>query len=59
MKKKQYVSPDAWVVHASDLEGIICTSMRMNLHVNPLNNINAEEEALEEEARSEEFLFRS
>ncbi len=55
MKKKQYVSPATRVVQAYDSEGVICNSIRLNIHVYQLDNMNADEEALEEE----EFYFKS
>lgn len=56
MKGKLYVSPDLKVLEAIEPEGLICSSMRFNVHVQELENMNVYED---EEGFEEEFYFKS
>ena len=53
--KKDYLVPRA-VVTEVDLEGLICNSVRFNIQVKELDNMN---HASEDETSSEVFYFES
>lgn len=55
MKKRYYQSPRVTLVNV-DQEGLICDSVRLNVRIKELDNMNYLEEG---EEASEEFFFKS